>query len=89
MAKLSENLPGFIYTYQLFPDGKSCFPFSSKLIEEIYEVTSEEVKRDASKVFTRIHPDDYQNVVHSITTSVNYTSVTVAFLHRCLIHAVL
>lgn len=69
LAKLSENLPGFIYTYQLFPDGKSCFPFSSKLIEEIYEVTSEEVRRDASKVFTRIHPDDYQNVAHSINIS--------------------
>ena len=49
MAKLSENLPGFIYTYQLFPDGKSCFPFSSKLIEEIYEVTSEEVSDADSK----------------------------------------
>ena len=69
LSKLSENLPGFIYTYQLFPDGSSCFPYSSKLIEEFYEVTSEDLKIDGSKFFSRIHPDDIQNVANSIRKS--------------------
>ena len=69
LTKLAENLPGFIYTYQLFSDGSSCFPFSSNLIEEIFEVTSEELKVDSSKFFSRIHPDDIQNVANSIRES--------------------
>jgi nitrogen-specific signal transduction histidine kinase len=72
LTKLSENLPGFIYTYQLFPNGKSCFPYSSKYIEDIYEVTSEEVLKDASIVFSRIHPDDHKMVSESINHSKNF-----------------
>jgi signal transduction histidine kinase len=66
LTKLSDNLPGFIYTYQLFPDGKACFPYSSNAISEHYEVTPDEVREDASVVMTRIHPDDMDDVVRSI-----------------------
>ncbi len=69
LTKLAENLPGFIYTYQLTPDGKSCFPYSSKYIENIYEVSSDDVKVDASIVFSRIHPDDLKMVADSIDKS--------------------
>jgi signal transduction histidine kinase len=69
LTKISENLPGFIYTYQRYPDGKSCFPYSSHYIEDIYEVSSEEVKQDASIVFSRIHPDDIPLVAETILKS--------------------
>ncbi|KAB2954278.1 response regulator [Heliorestis acidaminivorans] len=69
LTKLSQQVPGAIYQYQMYPDGYSCFPFSSEGIWDIYEVTPEEVKKDAEKVFTRIHPEDYQQVVGSIQES--------------------
>lgn len=69
LTKLSKNLPGFIYTYQLFPDGKCCFPYSSDAIKDIYEVTPEDVKFDASLVHSRVHPDDLENVKASIALS--------------------
>jgi len=69
LKKLSENLPGFIFTYQLLPDGSSSFPYSSHHIKEIYEVSSEEASQDASSVFSHIHTDDLEMVLASISES--------------------
>ncbi len=69
IKNLAEQVPGVIYQYRLYADGKSAFPFSSEGMFDIYEVTSEEVREDASPVFTRIHPEDYDYIVESITQS--------------------
>jgi PAS domain S-box-containing protein len=69
LNNIAAQVPGVVYQYRLFPDGSSCFPYSSPGMYDIYEVTSEEVVIDASKVFTRIHPDDYDYIVESITYS--------------------
>jgi len=75
LRELSRQVPGVIYQYQLFPDGRSCFPFASARIEEIYEVTPEEVREDATLVFDRIHPDDIERVKESIYESANQLSL--------------
>ncbi len=69
LATLSHQIPGTIYQFQLFPDGRSCFPYASDAIRETYEVTPEEVREDASKVFAHLHPDDYDGIVESINES--------------------
>lgn len=69
LKNLSEQVPGVIYQYRLYPDGRSAFPYSSPGMFQIYEVTSDEVREDASPVFTRIHPDDYDYIVETITES--------------------
>lgn len=69
LQKISVNVPGVIYQYRLFPDGKSEFPFSTDRITEIYGVTKEEIENDASKVFERIHPEDRKQVTDSIWES--------------------
>ncbi|MAT49737.1 MAG: hypothetical protein CMK32_00930 [Porticoccaceae bacterium] len=69
LVKLAAQVPGAIYQYQQFPDGSSCFPWSSPGIEDIYEVTPEEVREDAKPVTKRLHPDDRQRVVDEITQS--------------------
>lgn len=69
LLKHSQNVPGVIYQFQSYPDGSSRFPFSSKGIWEVYEVKPEDVIDDASIVFTRLHKDDYNGVVESITYS--------------------
>lgn len=72
---LFQQVPGAIYQYRYYPDGRSCFPFASPNIELVYEVRPEDVVDDASPVFSRIHPEDYDAVVDSITTSYRDLSV--------------
>jgi PAS domain S-box-containing protein len=69
LKKITSRVPGVVYQYRLNPDGSSCFPFASDGMYEIYRVTPEEVREDASKVFATLHPDDYAGVAASIQTS--------------------
>ncbi len=69
LTSLSCDMPGMIFRYQLFPDGRSCFPYVSAAIHEIYGITPEQVGEDATPVFAVLHPDDYYGVVASIQDS--------------------
>ena len=66
---LARLVPGVIYQYRLNPDGSSAFPYSSPGMNSIYEVSPEEVREDASPVFGRLHPDDYDYVSSAIQES--------------------
>jgi len=67
--KLCSQLPGFLYQYQLNADGQNFFPFASSGIEEIYGVTAESVKDDATCLFAQVHPEDIGWVSESISAS--------------------
>jgi PAS domain S-box-containing protein len=69
LCKLTAQVPGVVYQYRLYPDGHSAFPYSSSGMYDIYEVTSDEVRTDASLVFTRLHPDDIDMIVRTINES--------------------
>ncbi len=69
LNNLAQRVPGVIYQYRLYPDGRSCFPFSSDGIRDVYEVSPEAVREDATAVFARLHPDDYEAVAASIADS--------------------
>jgi PAS domain S-box-containing protein len=69
LRKISEQVPGFIYQYRLYPDGHSCFPYASEAIRQIYEVTPEQVQDDAQPVLDRLHPNDFDGVVARIQES--------------------
>jgi PAS domain S-box-containing protein len=69
LANLARLVPGVIYQYRLYPDGRSAFPYASPGMNDIYEVTPEDVQEDASPVFGRLHPDDYDHVANAIQES--------------------
>ncbi len=75
LKKISECVPGMIYQFQLFPDGKMAFTYCSQGIKEIYELSLEDVKNDASAVFRRFHPDDYERVVGTLYKSAGELSL--------------
>jgi diguanylate cyclase (GGDEF)-like protein/PAS domain S-box-containing protein len=74
LNNLAKHAPGVLYQYCLHPDGRSNFPFVSEGIWGIYEVTAEQVRDDASIVFTRLHPDDLEAVAASIQVSADSLS---------------
>jgi len=69
LANLARQVPGVVYQYRLYPDGRSAFPYASPGMNDIYEVTPEEVQDDATPVFGRLHPDDFDKVSNSIQES--------------------
>jgi len=69
LENLASLVPGVIYQYRLYPDGRSCFPYASPGMWDIYEVTSEEVREDATPVFGRLHPEDAEGVSEAIAES--------------------
>lgn len=70
LQRLTSQLPGMLYQFQMWPDGRTAFPYSSPGILSIYEVTPEQVQKDASIVFSKLHADDLKRVEQSITDSV-------------------
>ena len=74
LEDLSNNIPGFIYQFQLFPDGRNSLPYASKGITEILGVTPESVTTDASAIFSIIHPEDFETFNRSIQESASTVS---------------
>lgn len=69
LAKMAQQLPGVVYQFQQWPDGRTAFPYASESIRDIYGVSPEQVQQDASAVFSVIVPDDIPQLVASIEQS--------------------
>jgi PAS domain S-box-containing protein len=69
LLNLARLVPGVVYQYRLYPDGRSAFPYASPGMNGIYEVTPAEVREDATAVFGRLHPDDRDRVAEAIQES--------------------
>jgi len=69
LDKLAINIPGVIYQFQLTPDGAMSFPYASQGMLDIFEVSPEAAKNDASEVFSRIHPEDLPMLIETIEKS--------------------
>lgn len=69
LAGLAKQVPGALYQFQSCPDGRTFFPYASEGIQEIYEVTPEQVRLDGALAFQRLHPDDLAAVAASIGQS--------------------
>ncbi|WP_417672013.1 PAS domain S-box protein [Roseibium sp.] len=69
LQRLTDQVPGAVFQFQLYPDGRSRFPYVSRGIAEIYEVTPEAAAQDASLLPERLHPDDRKTMAKTIWQS--------------------
>ncbi|MBH1987345.1 MAG: EAL domain-containing protein [Burkholderiales bacterium] len=69
LDNLARRVPGVIYQYQVFEDGRACFPYASERLWDMYGVRPQDVREDASAILSRLHPDDLQGVLQSIEHS--------------------
>ena len=67
--KISQRVPGVIYQFRLYPDGRSCFPFASEAIQEMFGISALQAKDDAAVAFSNIHIEDYDGVIASMQQS--------------------
>ncbi|TAG28850.1 MAG: hypothetical protein EAZ36_05285, partial [Verrucomicrobia bacterium] len=69
MRRIADLVPGMVFQYRMHADGRVSFPYTSEGIRTIYQVTPEEVRRDAAVVFNRLHPDDRERVAAAVAES--------------------
>lgn len=69
LQKIAAKVPGAVFQYQQWPDGRTACPYASPGISAIYGVTPDEIKADASAAFKAMHPDDLERVAESIRQS--------------------
>ena len=69
LKKLSEQVPGVIYQFQLRPDGTSFFPFVSDGMLALSGVSPEQLRENAQPLFDHVHPDDLARVSASVRES--------------------
>jgi PAS domain S-box-containing protein len=70
LVRHSEQVPGIIYQYQVYPDGKFLFPFVSEGVWDLAGITAEEAMQDGTKVFSLVHPDDLESLVSTLHVSI-------------------
>ncbi|MBI5430153.1 MAG: EAL domain-containing protein [Nitrosomonadales bacterium] len=69
LRKVANRVPGVVFQFRLRPDGSSCFPFASEGTRELFRLSPEDIREDASGVFAICHPDDYAALMESIRFS--------------------
>ena len=75
LEKISAQVPGALYEFQMDSAGNLLFLFVSEGITNLYpDLTPEKLKKDANLAFEVIHPDDVKEVRESIQYS--YTHLT-------------
>ncbi|MEE4295583.1 MAG: EAL domain-containing protein, partial [Wenzhouxiangella sp.] len=66
LRKLTDNVPGTIYQFRLWPDGSATLPFATPGMLDVYGISPEAVQKDAGELLRQIHPDDLERVMKSI-----------------------
>ncbi len=75
LQKIAAHVPGVVYQFQLWPDGRSSLPYASEGLRDIYGVEPEAVRWDATSAFSALHPDDFAHVQDSISHSAEHLSI--------------
>jgi PAS domain S-box-containing protein len=69
LRALAESSPGMMGTFHMRPDGSVYMPYASPNIYELFGVTVEQVREDATSILALSHPDDADMVVRTIGES--------------------
>jgi diguanylate cyclase (GGDEF)-like protein len=69
IAKVSAEIPGIIFEFRMYPDGRSCFPFISEAVRKMYGLTPDMLREDATPFFGFRHPEDAELLEQSVRES--------------------
>lgn len=75
LQKLSSQIPGVIYQLYLSADGELRMPYVSEGVNELFEVTSDNVQDNVEALFARIHPEDVHRVRQRLLDSAKAQTV--------------
>jgi PAS domain S-box-containing protein len=74
LKDLTDNIPGAVFQYDLYPDGQDSITSMSKGCEDIWEIDRNAIEKDPSLVWALMYPDDIIEMQNSISVSANKLS---------------
>lgn len=66
LNNLSLQVPGVLFQAIIHPDGRISIPYSSEKLHEIYELSPDCARENATAVFSRFHPEDRERIFDGI-----------------------
>ncbi|WP_035992017.1 PAS domain S-box protein [Leptolyngbya sp. KIOST-1] len=69
LRHLARHIPGAIYEFVQYPDGRMAFPYASEGLVQLCGISPAAVRDDASPLFAMIHAEDLARVMQSIQVS--------------------
>lgn len=69
LTRFMVNVPGFVYTFRMSPEGRFSFPFASQGIQDLYGLRPEDVLDDMMPLHALAHPDDVPRIMDAINES--------------------
>lgn len=74
LQRIASRVPGLVYEFHLSHDGAFTFPYASDAIRDVYGISPEQAKRDATPVLNVIHPEDRDAMMQSVYSSAQQLS---------------
>ena len=69
LKTISDRAPGIVYQYMLRPDGSTAIPYANDNFHAIFGLHPDEVRKDASRLYDCLHPDDVADFISSTQRS--------------------
>ncbi|MEY2633921.1 MAG: hypothetical protein RIR00_2575 [Pseudomonadota bacterium] len=69
LSSLADQVPGLLFQLQLYPNGRMGFPFVNRRFLEMYGVTRQQIRLDATPFFAFQLPDQAENLRQSLLDS--------------------
>ncbi|MFV1885055.1 MAG: PAS domain-containing protein [Balneola sp.] len=75
LENIANNIPGIVYRYKLYSNGKDQIEYISDGVESIFEVSQEDVLNNSSTLWSLILEEDIESVTKSINDSAENMSL--------------
>jgi PAS domain S-box-containing protein len=69
LHNVTDNVPGVVFQYLLYEDGRDALQYVSEGCNELWGVTPQEAMKNTDPIWARFHPSDVKDVVKSIQKS--------------------
>lgn len=70
--EIAAGIPGVLYQFRVLPDGSWQFPYVSKSVERLLEVTPEEIYKDSNMFLSGLVKEDLEPFLASVEYKIKY-----------------
>ena len=67
--RLKANIPGMVFLFTMHPDGTFSFPYVNNASRNLFDISPEDLMRDATLIIRLIHPEDRERFDLSVKQS--------------------